>query len=40
MLGEVLRKAGYNTFGTGKWHNGPDAYTRSFNNGAEIFLAG
>lgn len=40
MLGEVLRKAGYNTFGTGKWHNGPDAYTRSFNNGAEIFFGG
>ena len=40
MLGEVLRNAGYNTFGTGKWHNGPSSYTRSFNNGGEIFFGG
>jgi len=40
MLGEVLRKAGYNTFGTGKWHNGPESYSRSFSHGGEIFFGG
>ncbi len=40
MLGELLRQAGYETFGTGKWHNGSDAYARSFSAGAEIFFGG
>lgn len=40
MLGETLQKAGYNTFGTGKWHNGTASYARSFNAGAEIFFGG
>jgi arylsulfatase A-like enzyme len=40
MLGELLRKEGYETFGTGKWHNGSDAYARSFTDGAEIFFGG
>ena len=40
LLGEALQKAGYNTFGTGKWHNGTRAYARSFNAGAEIFFGG
>ena len=40
LLGEVLRKAGYTTFGTGKWHNGPRAYQRSFCTGGEIFFGG
>jgi arylsulfatase A-like enzyme len=40
MLGETLRQAGYTTFGTGKWHNGPVAYNRSFGAGAEIFFGG
>ncbi|MFW6270950.1 MAG: sulfatase-like hydrolase/transferase [Bacillota bacterium] len=40
MLGEVLQKAGYQTFGTGKWHNGTKSYARSFNNGAEIMFGG
>ncbi len=40
MLGEVLREAGYATFGTGKWHNGPRAYARSFTAGGEIFFGG
>lgn len=40
MLGEVLQAAGYTTFGTGKWHNGPAAYARSFTTGGEIFFGG
>jgi len=39
-LGETLRRAGYTTFGTGKWHNGPASYSRSFSTGAEIFFGG
>ncbi len=37
---EHFGDAGYQTFGTGKWHNGPDAYARSFSDGAEIFFGG
>jgi arylsulfatase A-like enzyme len=40
LLGEALRQAGYTTFGTGKWHNGPASYARSFSAGAEIFFGG
>ncbi len=40
LLGEALQDAGYRTFGTGKWHNGPRAYARSFTDGAEIFFGG
>jgi arylsulfatase A-like enzyme len=40
LLGETLLTAGYNCFGTGKWHNSPRAYARSFNDGAEIFFGG
>ncbi|MCJ8328392.1 MAG: sulfatase-like hydrolase/transferase, partial [Lentisphaeria bacterium] len=40
MLGEHLQEHGYQTFGTGKWHNGTAAYARSFNHGAEIFFGG
>jgi arylsulfatase A-like enzyme len=40
MLGETLQQAGYTSFGTGKWHNGPSAFARSFNAGAEIFFGG
>lgn len=40
LLGECLRDAGYQTFGTGKWHNGPESYARSFTDGAEIFFGG
>lgn len=39
-MGEALRKAGYRTFGTGKWHNGAGSYARSFTDGAEIFFGG
>lgn len=40
MLGEHFRTAGYETFGTGKWHNGTRSYARSFSSGAEIFFGG
>ncbi|OGV66999.1 MAG: hypothetical protein A2498_11170 [Lentisphaerae bacterium RIFOXYC12_FULL_60_16] len=40
LLGETLRTAGYDTYGIGKWHNGPTAYARSFTDGAEIFFGG
>jgi arylsulfatase A-like enzyme len=40
LLGETLRAAGYDTFGTGKWHNGSDAFARSFSHGGEIFFGG
>jgi len=37
---ELLRKAGYETFGTGKWHNGPALYSRCFSQGANVFFGG
>jgi arylsulfatase A-like enzyme len=39
-MGEHFRNNGYNTFGTGKWHNDYKSYARSFNHGAEIFFGG
>ena len=39
-LPQRLREAGWNTFFTGKWHNGPASYARSFSDGAEIFFGG
>jgi len=40
LLGEHLQRQGYATWGTGKWHNGPASYARSFGAGAEIFFGG
>lgn len=40
LLGEHLRRCGYRSFGTGKWHNGRPAFARSFDDGAEIFFGG
>lgn len=40
LLGEHFRRHGYTTFGTGKWHNGPDSYARSFSDGDSIFFGG
>ena len=37
---EVFRKAGYHTFGVGKWHNGPASYAKSFDAGGPIFFGG
>ena len=37
-MGECFQQAGYETFGTGKWHNGTESYARSFSAGAEIYF--
>jgi arylsulfatase A-like enzyme len=37
---EQLRKQGYLTFATGKWHNGPVLFNRSFADGGNIFFGG
>lgn len=38
-LGELLRAQGYQTYGTGKWHNGNEAMKRSF-SAADCITAG
>ena len=40
LMGEVFKENGYETFGTGKWHNGSKAYARSFTCGDNIFFGG
>ncbi len=37
---EAFRKAGYQTFATGKWHNSVDSLARSFADARSIFLGG
>src|SRR6516165_5978277 len=37
---EVMGKAGYETCGVGKWHNGTAAYARAFRHGGPIFFGG
>ena len=39
-LGELLRREGYATFATGKWHNGPESVLRSFERGAAVYMGG
>ncbi|HWL14994.1 MAG TPA: sulfatase-like hydrolase/transferase [Opitutus sp.] len=39
-LPELFRRAGYETFITGKWHNDPASLHRSFTGGHRIFLGG
>ena len=39
-LPQTLKSAGYETFGTGKWHNKPPAFAKSFTDGANIFMGG
>ncbi|WP_248517966.1 sulfatase-like hydrolase/transferase [Salinarchaeum laminariae] len=39
-LPETFGDAGYRTFGTGKWHNGRQAFNRSFDEGADIYFGG
>lgn len=40
MLPEVLRRNGYATFATGKWHNGRESFARCFTAGGNIFFGG
>lgn len=37
---EALRRAGYVTFGTGKWHNGKESFARCFTRGAALLFRG
>ena len=39
-LGELLGEAGFQTFGTGKWHNGTESFSRSFQGGREVMFGG
>lgn len=40
LLPEYLQTQGYRTFGTGKWHNGPAAYVRAFQQGKTVMFGG
>ena len=40
VMGELLQKQGYQTFGTGKWHNGEASFLRSFHQGEAVFFGG
>jgi arylsulfatase A-like enzyme len=37
---ECFARAGYTTFMTGKWHNGPESARRSFQQGKAVFFGG
>jgi arylsulfatase A-like enzyme len=39
-LPEAFGDAGYRTFGTGKWHNGTEAFNRCYDEGESIFFGG
>ncbi len=40
MMPELFKNLGYQTYGIGKWHNGREAFARSFTGGAEIMFGG
>ena len=39
-LGQLLGESGYRTFGTGKWHNGREAFRRSFQDARAVYFGG
>ncbi|MFC2161540.1 sulfatase-like hydrolase/transferase [Acidobacteriota bacterium] len=40
MFPEFLKKEGYTTFGTGKWHNHRSSFARCFSDGGKIMFGG
>ena len=40
ILPELLADSGYQTFGTGKWHNGKASFARGFQQGRSVFHGG
>lgn len=40
LIGEALQQAGYNSFHTGKWHNGYQAMNRCFNDAKGVYFGG
>lgn len=40
LLGELLKSQGYQTWATGKWHNGKSSFNRAFQDGDEIMFGG
>jgi len=40
LMGQAFGQAGYETFGTGKWHNGSESFNRCFETGSEIYFGG
>ncbi len=40
QIGQVFSQAGYDTYATGKWHNGTDAVNRGFKSGDHLFFGG
>jgi arylsulfatase A-like enzyme len=40
LLPSMLAAHGYETFGTGKWHNGTDSFVRAFERGRTVMFGG